>query len=248
MRECGYVAAMRSWMAAAFVLAAACGGEVDAGEGRAVAEEARPGLHPALEDTVFTRVLPAMEAIPLERRSELLRLSTFVRNRIDAGEPARLTFICTHNSRRSHMAQVWAATAAAWYGIEGVETYSGGTEATAFNPRAVAALERAGFEIANPGGDNPRYRVRFGPDAPPLTCFSKVTSESPNPREGFAAIMTCSAADEACPIVDGAALRVSIPYIDPKEADDTPEETARYDARSLQIAAEMFYLMSRVRE
>jgi len=204
------------------------------------------GYLEALEETVRARVLPELERVPAERREELTRLAAFVRSRTDAGERAQLTFICTHNSRRSHLAQVWSQTAAAWYGVEGVETYSGGTEATAFDPRAVAALERAGFAVGRPGGDNPRYAVRFGPAAPEMFCFSKVYSDPPNPLEGFAAVMTCTAADEACPIVHGAALRVSLPYLDPKQADDTPEEARRYDERSLQIAAEMFYLMSRV--
>lgn len=204
------------------------------------------GYLEALEETVRARVLPELERVPAERREELMRLAAFVRSRTDAGERAQLTFICTHNSRRSHLAQVWSQTAAAWYGVEGVETYSGGTEATAFDPRAVAALERAGFAVERPGGENPRYAVRFGPAAPEMFCFSKVYSDPPNPLEGFAAVMTCTAADEACPIVHGAALRVSLPYVDPKEADDTPEEARRYDERSLQIAAEMFYLMSRV--
>jgi len=200
-----------------------------------------------LESTIHERVIPSVEEIPAERRVELTRLALFVRERLAAGEPAALTFICTHNSRRSHMAQLWAATAAAYYGLDGVRTYSGGTEATAFNPRAVESLGRAGFVFENPGGDNPHYRVRFGPTAEPMECFSKTFGDEFNPQEGFAAVMTCSQADRSCPFVPGADLRIGLPYVDPKEADDTPEESATYDARSVQIASEMFFLMSRVR-
>lgn len=203
-------------------------------------------LFAALEAHVRERVLPAVAQVPDERRAQLARLAAFVAERRQQGQSAALTFICTHNSRRSQMGQVWAATAAAWLGVEGVRTFSGGTETTAFNPRAVAALQRAGFEIDDPGGDNPHRRVRMGAQAPELSCFSKRFGDDANPHEDFAAVMTCAAADASCPTVPGAALRLGLPYDDPKVADDTAQETARYDERSQQIAAEMFYAMSLV--
>lgn len=191
-------------------------------------------------------VLGQFERIGPERRERLEELAAFVRERAAKEALAPMTFICTHNSRRSHISQLWAATAAAFYGHDHVRTYSGGTEATAFNPRAVAAMERAGFAIENPGGENPRYRVRFADNAPPEECFSKVYDDPANPAQGYAAVMTCSQANEACPVVTGAAIRVAVPWEDPKVADDTPEEAARYDERARQIAGEMFYLFSRV--
>ena len=144
------------------------------------------------------------------------------------------------------MAQLWASAAAARCDLDCVRTHSGGTEATAFNPRAVAALRRAGFDIDEPAGDNPHYRVVFSPDTPALECFSKRYDHPANPRSGFAAVMTCSAADAACPVISGAALRVSIPWQDPKVADNTADETSAYDARCRQIAVEMMLLCSRV--
>lgn len=202
-------------------------------------------LHPALREYV-EEVLEGFDSIPEERRRELRKLALFVRTKQSSNEPANLTYICTHNSRRSHMSQLWAATAAAWYGVKDVGTFSGGTETTAFNPRAVASLERAGFVTENPGGENPHYRVTYGPDAPVMECFSKKYDDPPNPAGGFAAVMTCSQADKNCPVVMGAALRIAIPYEDPKAADETPEEAQRYDERCKQIATEMFYLFSQV--
>lgn len=202
-------------------------------------------LHPEL--TRYVEALPA-PSIDDERRAALDRLAAYVVEQRNAGTPVRLTFICTHNSRRSHISQLWAAVAAAYHGVPGVETYSGGTEATAFNPRAVAALQRAGFHIESeePDADNPRYAVTFSPEGPTLTAFSKVYGDPPNPTDGFAAIMTCSQADASCPAVFGADTRLSIPYVDPKVADDTDAEAATYDERVAQIAAEMFYVFERV--
>jgi arsenate reductase len=196
----------------------------------------------------LAETLPAGFAeIPQERRDQLERLAVFIRSKIDAGETARVTYICTHNSRRSHMGQLFATLAAAHYGVDHFEAFSGGTEATAFNPLAVAAMERLGFTFANPGGKNPHYKATYDANRPPLEMFSKKYDDPFNPKDGFAAVMTCSHADESCPYVAGAALRIGLHYEDPKDSDGKPEETATYDARAKQIATEAFYALSRVK-
>jgi protein-tyrosine-phosphatase len=215
-------------------------------EMRREAEPSLNDLKPKLK--AFAAGIPAsFNSIPNERKEALRELASFVTAKQKNKEPAQLTFVCTHNSRRSHLGQIWATVAAHAYGVSGVTTFSGGTEATAFNPRAVAALERAGFELQNPGGSNPRYRVSFSAGVPALEAFSKKYDDPSNPRSGFAAVMTCSEADKKCPVVHGAALRVALPYEDPKSSDGTAAEAASYDERSRQIATEMFYLFSEVR-
>lgn len=183
------------------------------------------------------------DQIPDQRKQTLTAIADYVRSK----KSAKLTFICTHNSRRSHLCQIWSAVIAEHLELENVETYSGGTEATAFNPRAVAAIERAGFKVENPGGDNPQYKVYFDGKKEPMICFSKTFDDPYNPQENFVAVMTCSDADQNCPIVPGALKRFSIPYIDPKRADGTPQESQIYDERCHQIATEMYYLMSNAR-
>jgi len=187
------------------------------------------------------------DQIPADRKTQLDKLALYIKTQKSSGQNSKLVFICTHNSRRSHLSQIWAKTAAEYYGIGSfIETYSGGTEATAFNPRAVAALERSGFVIEKPEGENPHYLVRYAEQAPALECFSKVYDQAPNPDKGFAAVMTCSQADKNCPSIPGAAVRIPIPYEDPKASDGTPDEAKVYDERSAQIATEMFYLMKQV--
>ena len=169
---------------------------------------------------------------------------------VDSGH-VDLTFICTHNSRRSHLAQVWAQVGAEVSGLQGVRTFSGGTEATACNPRTVAAMRRAGFQVAVQdtvhGATNPTYDVSMGKDVPGMACFSKTYTDEANPQQGFGAVMTCSSADRGCPLVHGAAARFATPYVDPKVSDGTDEEAATYDARCRQIGTEMLYLMGEVK-
>lgn len=198
--------------------------------------------------TYVQSVTGEFDQIPDQRKETLLELADFVRATTQTGAKAKLTFICTHNSRRSHISQLWAQTAAYYYGIPNVETYSGGTEATAFNPRAVKAMQKAGFRINQSGSEqNPVYQVKFSDETSAAQVFSKVYDEAGNPTQDFAAIMTCSQADQNCPFIAGAARRIAIPYDDPKEFDGTPHEEAMYSERTRQIAREMLYAFSLVK-
>jgi hypothetical protein len=180
-----------------------------------------------------------------ERKERLLQISRFIQERRAAGQSAELVFICTHNSRRSHFGQIWARIWADYYGMEGVQSYSGGTEATTFHPHAIEALRSLGFEISSQDtGKNPRYAIRYAETVAPIHAWSKVYADATNPQEGFCAIMTCSEADEACPAVFGAAARVSLPFEDPKVSDGTPVQAQTYRARCLQIAKELAFVFA----
>jgi arsenate reductase (thioredoxin) len=197
----------------------------------------------------ITSVVQEYKLIPDERKEVLRKLVSYIQSGLQTQLPVRLLFICTHNSRRSHLSQLWAQTAASYFGIPGLETYSGGTEVTAFNVRAVNALRKAGFSIEETGDkSNPVYEVKFRKDMAPLKLYSKTYDAAGNPKEHFAAIMTCSQADEACPFISGAGARIAIAYEDPKQADETPREEAVYDERTRQIAREMLFVMSQVKQ
>ncbi|MBK8979032.1 MAG: protein-tyrosine-phosphatase [Planctomycetes bacterium] len=209
-------------------------------------------MNARLADYVAAR-LAETDAIAPERRAALDALAADLLRRLAERGSLDLVFVCTHNSRRSQLGQVWASVAAEHFGFAGVRAWSGGTEATAFEPRAVAALERAGFVVSTiaasgaPRG-NPVWLVRTAPSAEPLRCWSKVFSDAANPQRDFVAVMVCSAADADCPVVPGAALRVSLTYDDPKAFDGKPGESAAYDARCAQIARELLHLFRRMRE
>lgn len=186
------------------------------------------------------------DEIPDERKEILSQLSTYIKEQRQKKQAINLVYICTHNSRRSHFGQVWGAVAANYYGISGINTYSGGTEATAFNPNAIKALKTTGFEITELShGQNPRYLVSFGNDLS-TTCFSKVYDDKENPSEDFAAIMTCSHAEENCPYIPGVDLRIGITYDDPKDFDGTPQQDEKYLERSNQLALENLYVFSQI--
>lgn len=184
--------------------------------------------------------------IPTERKEQLRSLCQYIYQKQVDKKTAKFNVICTHNSRRSHIGQLWLVTAAAYYNLDHVKSYSGGTEATAFNPRSVAALRRAGFEIVTneEESDNPTYYGAFGFSQSPQKMFSKKYDHEANPREGFAAILVCDSANEACPVVYGAEKRFAIMYDDPKAFDGTNLESEKYDERVRQIGREMFYVMN----
>lgn len=198
--------------------------------------------------TYVERVLNDPATLPQERTEKLDQLAAYLVQKKEANELPKLVFICTHNSRRSHMSQLWAAVAAHHADVE-VQVYSGGTESTAFHPNAIAALKRAGFEInAENNAENTKYKVDYLKDGESIVSFSKRYDEKPNPSNGFAAVMTCSEADKGCPMVAGADFRIPISYLDPKIADGLPEQDSTYDARCYQIAREQFYLFGKVKQ
>ena len=185
------------------------------------------------------------ENITNERKEILNSLVTYLKNKIASNSPIRLNFICTHNSRRSHLSQIWAKTLAEYYAINNVTSYSGGTEATALFPKVAETLISQGFQINTISqGDNPVYSVKYAHNEPPIIGFSKEFSDAFNPNSDFAAIMTCSSADEGCPMVFGCDKRIAITYEDPKVSDGTPKQSEIYLERSLEIATEMKFVFS----
>lgn len=157
-----------------------------------------------------------------------------------------VNFICTHNSRRSHFSEILFRTAAKYYGHENVETFSGGTEGTAIYPEVAESFKRHGFTaVKELAPENPNWQI-FHPlleseDHTPFL-FSKAYHEAPNPASGYVAVMVCDSANEACPMVVGAAARFPLTFVDPKRSDGTPECSDVYDATLKEIAAEMGYL------
>ncbi|MDF2158230.1 protein-tyrosine-phosphatase [Algoriphagus sp. CAU 1675] len=201
-------------------------------------------FYPKLEETISN--LPIAD-IPENRMPAIEEMVKFISLKIKKGEEVRLNFICTHNSRRSQFSQIWAQTAADYYGIP-ANCYSGGVEVTAFNERAVQAIERDGFQVSKSGNGNPVYSVRWGENSFPILAFSKVYDDKSNPQSGFTAVMTCDHADENCPFIPGADARIAFRFEDPKAFDDTELEGEKYTERSHQIGAELFLIFKKVKE
>lgn len=188
------------------------------------------------------------ETIPQKRKQQLLPLVDFIQNKVDANLEVPLLFICTHNSRRSHFAQFWAQVLACHLGFGRVGSFSGGTEVTALHPMVLETLRGYGFETHGLSqGDNPIYGINFSDRAHPLIGFSKKWQHPFNPRSGFAAVMTCSQADQGCPFVPGAELRVAMDFEDPKVFDQSAEQAEKYRECSLKIATELFFVLGSVR-
>ena len=171
------------------------------------------------------------------------KLADWIVKNYKPGQPLHVTVVCTGNSRRSILGATMGNIAAAYYGMPEVRFHSGGTAPTAFNPRTIACLQgdrrrgRAHRQRGPPGRAEDGQPDLQGPMGPvqrarlEATEFSKTYFDASNPQQGFAALMVCGEADAACPFVKGAALRVSMPYLDPKIYDDSKYEAAKYAER-----------------
>jgi arsenate reductase len=187
-------------------------------------------------------------SVPDERKEVLQPLIDYIQNKVTTNQEIRLNFICTHNSRRSHLSQIWAQTIAFQFQIDNVFCYSGGTEATAMFPKVAETLINQGFQIQKlSDAKNPVYAVKYDENQAPIICFSKTYGDDFNPKTSFGAIMTCNNADEGCPMVFGAEARFPIKYNDPKAFDGTDLMDVKYAERSLEIASEMYYVFSKIK-
>jgi arsenate reductase len=187
------------------------------------------------------------QTITNERKAVLQLLTDFIQSKASNNQEIRINFICTHNSRRSHLSQVWAQTMANYFNLKNVFCYSGGTEATALFPIVAETLQNSGFQIKTISkNENPVYSIKYSDNEHPVIGFSKKLDDDFNPKSEFVAIMTCSQADGGCPFIAGAEKRISITFEDPKVFDNTPQQAEKYNERSLQIATELFHVFSQI--
>lgn len=204
-------------------------------------------MYKTLSTTISTML--ESQAISESRKEVLAPLVDYIQSKVDSKSSIRINFICTHNSRRSHLTQIWMQVAATYYGIPNVTCYSGGTEQTAMYPMVATVLKEQGlavFKIAE--GENPIYAIKYGDNEVPIIGFSKKYDDDFNPSSEFAAVMTCSQADGGCPFIAGAERRVPIKFEDPKTFDGTVNQQMGYFNRSIEIASEMFYILSQIKK
>lgn len=200
-------------------------------------------LFPALESYAEAR-LQEQSLITEDRLPILNSLIDYINSK---EAKAELLFVCIHNSRRSFFGQIWAQTAAHYFGFDQIKCFSGGTEVTQIHPNTVATLKSIGFQIEKEDKtENPEHKIAFSKDASPCLCFSKMYDDASNPQSDFAAIMTCSPAETECPFIPGADFRLAMTYEDPKISDGTPAQEATYLERSADVARELFYVFSKV--
>lgn len=194
--------------------------------------------------TSFISDLP-IESISEDRKENLQLLIDYISEKKKLQQDIKLNFICTHNSRRSQFAQIWAKVLAVYFDIK-IDVCSGGVEVTEFNKNAISNLKLIGFEIENKNSENPHYYVRFSNDHPLIEMFSKIYDDPINCNDHFIAIMTCSDADSNCPIIPGVEQRISLTYRDPKAYDGTDLQERMYGETSKTIAAELYYVFSKL--
>lgn len=179
-----------------------------------------------------------------DRKNLLISIAKKIKEEtLNSNTDTYLNFICTHNSRRSQLAQVWAYYAAHYFNLSNIKSYSGGTAVTAFFRNTVKTLQETGFnfQVTEFDHQNPTYAISFDSEHKPLIGYSKLFNDEQN-SEAYFAITTCSSADENCPFIPEAIWRFHLPFNDPKEFDNTDQEKEAYLNANQQIAGEIYFL------
>ena len=184
--------------------------------------------------------------IAASRKPVLNELVKYINSKRASESEVHLNFICTHNSRRSQFCQIWAETASAYYNKK-VYCYSGGLEVTEFNINAVNTIKKCGFDVIKSGSKNPTYDLYYSDNRmKSISVFSKLYNDPVNKANSFAAVTTCSDAEENCPFILNAEKRIFLQYNDPKLFDNSLDKIEKYYECSLQIASEIFYVFRNV--
>lgn len=185
------------------------------------------------------------ELISQERKILLTNWSKMIIQELRESNELNVMFICTHNSRRSQVAQVLSEIISNELNLKNIHFYSGGTEATSFNYRMVNALLNHGIGlIQKTFSVNPVYRLVHQELQLPGLFFSKKYDHQLNPQKDFMAIMVCDHADENCPLVHGAKHRIQLHYKDPKEFDGSENEQRAYKEKLMEIGRELFFVLN----
>lgn len=192
-------------------------------------------LFPAIR-TYLQKQEAVLFTVAAVHQASLQKLGAWLKQR--ARQHSDIVIVCTGNSRRSILTSTLGNCIAAYRGWSGVRFHSAGTEPSAFNPRTVTALQQCGLiispkgsqaQVGKGGGKNPHYRVQWGKAASSeMVEYSKALGDVSLPGKDFAVVMVCTEADHTCPTVEGALLRLAMPFEDPKAFDGTPREVEEY--------------------
>ena len=202
-------------------------------------------LKPKILDSI--RIIKKSSSNPY-RKKELLKLIHYINNKINLDEEININFICTHNSRRSIFSQIWAKVFSDYYGLQKINTFSGGTESTFIPQNVIKTLRLHGF-ITNRLNQkqNSNYQIIYSLNKNNILIFSKKYTNNLNPSKKFIAVMTCSSAKENCPFISGSEKIISLSYDDPKKYDNLNEPIKMYLNVSNQIATDMNFVFSNLK-
>lgn len=183
-----------------------------------------------------------------DRKTQLLKIAETITKEYTVKEVVNINFICTHNSRRSQLGQVWSFFAADYFKLN-INSFSGGTEVTSFYRNTLKTLQKVGFEfhLVDFCHQNPKYLISFDKTQKSILGFSKRFDDKHNP-ETFMAITTCNNADKNCPFIPTANYRFHLPFVDPKFSDGKPEQKETYLKVNKQIAGEVYFIFSEIKK
>ena len=203
-------------------------------------------MYPEIE-LIISKLLFSFDSIPSPRKQKLIELAAQLKVALSCANELNLVFVCTHNSRRSHMGQLWGQLAAHYYGVNNVNSFSAGTEVTELNTNVIEMLQKVGCKVSTfQNVSNPAYLIEFGENQS-LTCFSKLMEHDANPKVDFFAIMMCTEAEANCPFIPGAIHRIGLPFEDPKVYDNTTMVSAAYLSTFEEIGLQILFLFNQIK-
>lgn len=188
--------------------------------------------------------------ITAKRKEELKHLAELIVSEYDDYGEVDIIVICTENSLRSQLVQLWVKSISENYNLDFLNAFSGGTKVTSFNSNMVNALSDYGFSIEKLNDiENPGYLISQSEDDKSTdVMFSKLYDDEFNPEYDFIALIVCDVAAENCPVVEDSSHRLVLPYENVKQFDNTEEQLDKYKEKIEEIGREMMFMIMNVVE
>ncbi|NJN27464.1 MAG: hypothetical protein HC819_16570 [Cyclobacteriaceae bacterium] len=187
--------------------------------------------------------------IPEERRYRLNEMVYYLEEQEKNRNAWQLMFISSNQSTVGQMAQVWAKIAAYYFGLEKLQTFSGGLQAEPISVNTILALEKAGCIVyKNDLNGLNVYQVKYAYNINPIILYPKKTDHVKNPANDFMAVFVNEHADMNMRNVRGTFNRLLLPYEDLSAYDGSAIDTRQYEESNRKMAVEMFYVFAQLRK
>tara|TARA_Y100001949_G_C15986510_1_gene330879 strand:+ start:2001 stop:2567 length:567 start_codon:yes stop_codon:yes gene_type:complete len=186
-------------------------------------------------DPVFNKFFSRIDSFnPNQKRKKRLDNIASVINE-NLNKTRSIVFLCTHNSRRSQICEVWGKVFAEIYRKK-ININSAGAFKTVVHSQVYESIVKCGLVVDN------KKEIFF--DKKKFKLNSKTIDSLT--MKNFIAVMTCSNAEKSCPNDPRSIRNIKMFFNDPRIYDETDKMSREYLNTTIYIAEELNYIFKNI--
>ena len=186
-------------------------------------------------EPVFNKFFSRIDSFnPNQKRKKRLDNIASVINE-NLNKTRSIVFLCTHNSRRSQICEVWGKVFAEIYRKK-ININSAGAFKTVVHSQVYESIVKCGLVVDN------KKEIFF--DKKKFKLNSKTIDSLT--MKNFIAVMTCSNAEKSCPNDPRSIRNIKMFFNDPRIYDETDKMSREYLNTTIYIAEELNYIFKNI--